>query len=147
MYTPFYIGFGCGNMEKKFSLRWQNTFKFHKPGSLYITEKQFLEESECLNFAPQVKHKVPLYCDLAACKLGRKLLPYMEIVGSSVGGPLLPNMKKWADQWAAEWAAHGNFAMQIRLPIWRQWAAEWAAHGNFVMQINLPIISIYGYSW
>ena len=25
-------------------------------------------------------------------------------------------MKKWAAQWAVEWAAHGNFAMQIRLP-------------------------------
>ena len=40
------------------------------------------------------------------CKLGCLLLPYMEIVGSSVGSPLLPNMKKWAAQWAAEWATH-----------------------------------------
>ena len=46
------------------------------------------------------------------CKLGCPLLPYMETVGSLVGSPLRPNIKKWA----AEWAAHGNFAMQIRLP-------------------------------
>ena len=46
------------------------------------------------------------------CKLGCPLLPYTETVGS----PLLPNMKKWAAQWAVEWAAHGNFAMQIRMP-------------------------------
>ena len=28
------------------------------------------------------------------------------------------------------WAAHGNFAMQIRLPttsIWKQWVAQWSA--------------------
>ena len=46
------------------------------------------------------------------CKLVCPLLTYMETVGSSVGSPLLLNMKKWA----ADWAAHGNFAMQIRLP-------------------------------
>ena len=40
----------------------------------------------------------------------------MVTVGSSESSPLLPNMKKWAAQWEAEWAAHGNFAMQIRLP-------------------------------
>ena len=54
------------------------------------------------------------------CKKGCPLLPCMETVGSSVdssvGSPLLPNLKKLAAQWAAEWAAHGNFAMQIRLP-------------------------------
>ena len=50
------------------------------------------------------------------CKLGCPILPYMEIVDSSVGSTLLQNMKKWAAQWAVEWAAHGNFAMQIRLP-------------------------------
>ena len=50
------------------------------------------------------------------CKLGCPLLPYMETVGCSVGSLLLPNLKKWAAQWTAEWAAHGNFAMQIRLP-------------------------------
>ena len=50
------------------------------------------------------------------CKLGCPLLPYKETVGSSVGSSLLPNMKKCAAQWAVEWAAHGNFAMQIRLP-------------------------------
>ena len=33
-----------------------------------IAENQFLEESEYLNFAPQVTHKVPLYCDLAESK-------------------------------------------------------------------------------
>ena len=43
------------------------------------------------------------------CKLGCPLLPYIETVDSSVGSPLLPNIKKWAVQWAAEWAAHGNF--------------------------------------
>ena len=40
----------------------------------------------------------------------------METVGSSVSSQLLQNMKKWAAQWAVESAAHGNFAMQIRLP-------------------------------
>ena len=50
------------------------------------------------------------------CKYGCPLLPYMETVGSSLGSPLLPNIKKWATQWTAEWAAHGNLAMQIRLP-------------------------------
>ena len=43
------------------------------------------------------------------CKLGCPLLPYLETVGSSVGCP-------------------------------------WAAHGNFAMQIKLPTTSIYGYS-
>ena len=42
-----------------------------------------------------------------AMQIRLPLLPYMETVGSSVGSlvgsPLLPNMKKWA----AEWAAHG----------------------------------------
>ena len=42
------------------------------------------------------------------CKLGCLLLRYMETVGSSVGSSV--------GKWAAEWAAHGNFAMQIRLP-------------------------------
>ena len=50
------------------------------------------------------------------CKLGCPLLPYMETVGSSVGSPLLPNIKKWAAQWAAELAAHWNLAMQMRQP-------------------------------
>ena len=51
------------------------------------------------------------------CKLGCALLPYtcMETVGSSVGSSILPDMKKWTAQSAVEWAAHGNFAMQIRL--------------------------------
>ena len=41
----------------------------------------------------------------------------METADSSVGSPLLLNMKKkWEAQWAVERAAHGNFAMQIRLP-------------------------------
>ena len=51
------------------------------------------------------------------CKLGCPLLPYKETVGSSVGSPLLPNMKKWAGQLAVEWAAqwevcHANKAAQ-----------------------------------
>ena len=51
-------------------------------------------------------------------KLVCPLLLYtcMKIVGRSVGSSLLPNIKKWAVQWAVEWAAHGNVAMQIRLP-------------------------------
>ena len=39
--------------------------------------------------------------------LGCPLLPYKETVDSSVGSPLLPNLKKWAAQWTVEWAAHG----------------------------------------
>ena len=66
------------------------------------------------------------------------------------------------EQWAAEWAAHGNFAMQIRLPIRKNRGAAhfaayglhvsngvgcpWAAHRNFAMQIRLPTNSIYGHS-
>ena len=50
------------------------------------------------------------------CKLGCPLIPYTETLGSSVGSPLLPNVKKWAAQWAMELAAPGNFAMQIRMP-------------------------------
>ena len=70
-------------------------------------------------------------------------------------------MKKWAAQWVAEWAAHGIFAMQIRLLPYKetvgssvgsplfpnmkkwaaQWAVEWAAHGNFAMQIRLPLLT------
>ena len=54
------------------------------------------------------------------CKLGCPLLPYVETVGSSVGSPLLPNMKKVGSSVGSgvgcPWAAHGNFAMQIRLP-------------------------------
>ena len=93
----------------------------------------------------------------------------METVGSSVGSPLLPNIKKWAAQWAAEWGypwefCHANSAAHY-FHIWKQWAAqwaanffqnwikwaaqwavEWAAHGNFVTQIRLPTTSIYGYS-
>ena len=41
-------------------------------------------------------------------------------VGSSVGSPLLPNMKKVGSSVGSgvgcPWAAHGNFAMQSRLP-------------------------------
>ena len=78
--------------------------------------------------------------------------------------------------WVTEWAAHGNFAMQIRLPttsiygnsgqlsgqLSRQptnskyeksgqrsglpMGRPWAAHGNFAMQIRLPTTSIYGNS-
>ena len=70
------------------------------------------------------------------------------------------------------WAAHGNFAMQIRLPTTSKYGnsgqlsgqqitskyekvgssvgngvgCPWAAHGNFAMQIRLPTTSIYGYS-
>ena len=54
--------------------------------------------------------------EILPCKLGCPLLPYLETVGSSVCSPLLPNIRKWAAQCSAEWAAHGNFAMQIRLP-------------------------------
>ena len=50
------------------------------------------------------------------CKLGCPLILYMETLGSSVGSPLLPNVKKLAAQWAMELAAQGNFAMQIRMP-------------------------------
>ena len=66
------------------------------------------------------------------------------------------------EQWAAEWVAHGNFAMQISLPIRKNRGAAhfsayglhisngvgcpWAAHGNFAMQIRLPTTSIYGNS-
>ena len=49
------------------------------------------------------------------CKLGYPLLPYMETVGNSVGSPLLPNMKKVGSGVGCPCAAHGNFAMQIRL--------------------------------
>ena len=60
-------------------------------------------------------------CPLAADgilpgKLVCPLLLYMKTVGSSVSSPLIPNVKKWAVQLAVEWAAHGNVAMQIRLP-------------------------------
>ena len=87
------------------------------------------------------------------CKLSCPLLPYMETVGSSVGSPLLPNMKKWAAEWAAH-GAHGNFAMQIKLPtnsahglqVGNGVGCPWAAHGNFAMQIGLPTTSIYGNS-
>ena len=54
------------------------------------------------------------------CKLGCPLLPYMETVGSSVGSsvgcPLLPYMETVGRGVGCPWAAHGNFAMQIRLP-------------------------------
>ena len=53
--------------------------------------------------------------EILPCKLGCPQLPYKEILGNSVGHPLLPNMKKLAAQWAVEWAAHGNFAMQNTL--------------------------------
>ena len=33
-------------------------------------KNQFLEESEYLNFAPQVTHKVPLYCEIADSHFG-----------------------------------------------------------------------------
>ena len=75
----------------------------------------------------------------------------------------LPMGCTWATEWVARWAAHGNFAMQIRLTttsiyrnsgqlsgqlsrqptaskIWKKWAAEWAAHGNFAMQMRLPLL-------
>ena len=52
------------------------------------------------------------------------ILPYMETVGSSVfssvGCPLLPYMETVGSSVGSgvgcPWAAHGNFAMQIRLP-------------------------------
>ena len=44
--------------------------------------------------------------------MGCPLLQCMKTVGS----PLRQNFKKWVALWAMEWAAHGNFAMQIRLP-------------------------------
>ena len=54
------------------------------------------------------------------CKLGCPLLPYMETVGSSVSSPLLQNIKKVGSSVGSgvgcPWAAHGTFAMQIRLP-------------------------------
>ena len=96
-------------------------------------------------------------------------------LGSSVGSPLLTNIKKWAAQWAAELTTHGNFAMQIRLPTTSIYGnsgqlsgqsttykyekvgsavgsgvgCPWAAHRNFAMQIKLTTTSIYmyGYSW
>ena len=65
-------------------------------------------------------------------KLDCLLLPYMETVGSSVGSsvgsPLLPNMKKVG-------SSVGN---RVDCPC--------AAHGNFAMQIRLPTTAIYGYS-
>ena len=62
------------------------------------------------------------------CKLGCPLLPYMETVGSSVGNQLLPNVKK----------VGSSVGSGVGCP--------WAAHGNFAMQIRLPTTSIYGYS-
>ena len=54
------------------------------------------------------------------CKLGCPLIPYMETVGSSVGSKLLPNMKKVGSSVGSgvgcPCAAHGNFAMQARMP-------------------------------
>ena len=74
------------------------------------------------------------------------------------------------------WTAHGNFAMQIRLPTTSMYGnsgqlsgqlsgqptnskyekvgssvgsgvgCPWAAHGNFAMQIRLPTTSMYGNS-
>ena len=66
------------------------------------------------------------------CKLGFPLLPYMETVdssvGSSVGSPLLPYME----------TVSSSVGSGVGCP--------WAAHGNFAMQIRLPTTSIYGYS-
>ena len=74
------------------------------------------------------------------CKLGCPLLPYMETVDSSVSSPLLLNMKKWATQWAAEWDAHGNFAMQMRLPTTMELV------GSSVGSPLFPIMEIVGSS-
>ena len=109
------------------------------------------------------------------CKLGWPLLPYMETVGSSVsssvGSPVLPNMKKWATQWAVEKAAPGlpmgNLPCQLSFPLpvlsymetvgnsvgsplllyMKKWAVEWAVYGNFAMKIRLPPSSINGERW
>ena len=84
---------------------------------------------------------LPMGCTWAArglpmgilrCKLRCPLLPYMETVGSSVGSsvgcPLLPNMKK------------------VSISVGSGVGCPWAAHGNFAMQIRLPTTSIYGNS-
>ena len=65
---------------------------------------------------------------ILSCKLGCQLLPYMETVGSSVGSQLLPNVKK----------VGSSVGSGVDCP--------WAAHGNYAMQIRLPTTSIYGYS-
>ena len=76
------------------------------------------------------------------CKLGCPLLPYMETVGSSVGSQLLPNVKKWAAQWVVEWAAHGNVAMQIRLPT----TSIYGYSGQLSVQLSgQPTTFRYGY--
>ena len=63
------------------------------------------------------------------CKLGCPLLPYMKTVGSSVGSLLLlPNMKK----------VSSSVGSRVGCPL--------AAHGNFAIKIRLPTTSIYGNS-
>ena len=57
-------------------------------------------------------------------------------VGSSVGSPLLRNMKKWAAQWTVEWAANGNFAVQTSLP-------TSSIYGNIGQLGGQPITSKY----
>ena len=53
------------------------------------------------------------------CKLGCQLLPCMETMGSSVGSPILANMKKVGNSVGSgvgcPCAAHEDFAMQFRL--------------------------------
>ena len=48
-----------------------------------------------------------LHMRILSGKLSCPLPPYWKHLGSSVSSPLLPIMKKCANQWTVEWVAHG----------------------------------------
>ena len=106
-------------------------------GCIYLPRTLLLRQSNTKKKTGELPTSLPMGCTWATewaarglpmgilpCKLGCPLLPYMETVGnsvgSSVGSPLLRNMKKVGSSVGSgvgcPWAAHGNFAMQIRLP-------------------------------
>ena len=77
------------------------------------------------------------------CKLGCPLLPYTETVGSSVGCPLLPYMETMGNSVGS---SVGCPLLPYMETVGSAVGCPWAAHGNFAMQIRLPTTSIYGKS-
>ena len=89
----------------------------------------------CMWTTEWAAHLLPM--GILPCKLGSPLRQYTETVGSSVGSPLLPNMKKLVAQWAVGWAAHGlpkKFCPLLPylepvgsplLPIWNSGQLSW----------------------
>ena len=78
------------------------------------------------------------------CPLNYPLFQYLKGVGYPLSCLLSCPLYSYMDEVGTPTEKTGE--LPTSLPIGCTWATEWAAHGNFAMQIRLPTTSIYGNS-